>query len=445
MQGRVVLGKYRVDRFVGKGSMGQVFLAKPIEGGPDVVVKFMHADVAAQPRFRELFAAEMQMMARFHHPHAVRLLEGTLADPAGPCIVMEYVPGIEMEALLQKRGPMLAGRLTRIVVPLCQALNAAHSAGIIHRDLKPSNVRVLNADTFRETVKVMDLGLASLAYKPYIPVAKLQGSDDGYLVGSPAYMCPEQIRGDDTDARGDLYSLGVLLFEALTGRMPFEDEDVPKLLGAHVEREVPTFAQLGLRDIPPKVEALVQHLLAKYPNERPQTAFEVAERYLQAVGSETALSPSDFEPQDVIEETPSANTPPEASNVNRIVQGFDAWMPEAVAVVKLRGFLEDQGAKLLESLPGIIRVQFGELAVVDDKPRGLFGWLRRPAAAVVVDPAPEPMLVDLYLTRRPGAATKLEIKAVFQALDGPLPADPRWHKRTKKVFNDLKAYLIASN
>src|SRR4051812_17106960 len=170
MQGRIVLGKYRVGRFIGKGSMGQVHLATPTDGGPDVVVKFMHPDVAAQPRFRELFAAEMQMMARFHHPHAVRLLEGSLADRAGPCIVMEYVPGLELATLLERKPRIDAERLAGMVVPLCQALHAAHSAGLIHRDLKPANVRVLNADSPRETVKVMDLGLASLAFKPYIPV-----------------------------------------------------------------------------------------------------------------------------------------------------------------------------------------------------------------------------------------------------------------------------------
>src|SRR5262245_20992429 len=115
MQGKVVLGKYKVGQFLGRGSMGEVFLAHPADGAADVVVKFMSPKSLSQPRFREFFVREMQTMARFRHPHAVQLLDASLDDPAGPCIIMEYVPGTEMDLLLKNGGRIDAERLGRLV------------------------------------------------------------------------------------------------------------------------------------------------------------------------------------------------------------------------------------------------------------------------------------------------------------------------------------------
>ncbi|MBX7104757.1 MAG: serine/threonine protein kinase [Gemmataceae bacterium] len=439
MQGRTVLGKYVVDRQIGRGSMGEVFLAHPVAGGPDIVVKTMAGKVAGQQKFREMFAREIAMMARFRHPHAVELIEGGVDPVAGPCIVMEYVPGPDLAKALELYRTFDAERVGRLIVPLCQALHAAHSAGIIHRDLKPANVKLLNAGTPDESVKVMDLGLAAIADKPHIPLEKLRGSQDEFAVGSPAYMSPEQIRGDGVDARADLYSLGVLMFELISGRLPFDEEDLGILLRAHLSQRAPTFASVGVEGVPPRVEAVILQCLEKYPNERPTSAFELARQFKIGLGQLDALDPEDFNPVLVGEGSSATHAiAPVGSNTQRIVQTMEAWMPEAIAVVKLRGFLEDMGANILTSEPGLIRVTLGEPP--PQAKRGLFSWLSKAAT-----PAPTlaPVAIDLYLTKKPAPANKLEVTTVFRALSGPLPDDPAWHQRTKKLHNDLRGYLMA--
>lgn len=436
MQGRTVLGKYIVDRLLGQGSMGQVYLAWPKVTGSEVVVKTMSDRLAGQPKFRELFTRELQMMARFRHPHAVQLIEGGVDAHAGPCIVMEYVPGPNLSEALELYKRFDSERVAGILVPICQALHAAHSVGIIHRDLKPANVKLINPGTPAESAKVMDLGLAALTDKPYIPLEKLRGSRDEFAVGSPAYMCPEQIRGDGIDPRADLYSLGVMLYELLTGYLPYEDEDVGMLLHAHVNRAVPRLADAGTTDVPRAVEAVVMRCLAKYPVERPASAMELAREFHEALALPIELDPQDYLPTVANDRGSGAGAPPANSGPDRLVHKMEAWMPEAIAIVKLRGFLEDIGANILTSEPGLIRVRLGEKPPARG---GILGWFKKSPAGDGV----APMAIDLYLTKRPATANKLEVTTVIRALDGPLPDDPRWHSRAKQLQTELGGYLMA--
>src|SRR5437588_10998719 len=137
MVGRVFLGRYELVRLLGEGGMGRVFLARQLDLGRQVVVKVMHDHIAADPKFRERFAREMLLMARFQHPYAVTLYDASLNDPQGPCIVMEYIPGVTLDALLRTSTRLDAVRVSRLLGMLCEVLQAAHSASIIHRDLKP--------------------------------------------------------------------------------------------------------------------------------------------------------------------------------------------------------------------------------------------------------------------------------------------------------------------
>jgi hypothetical protein len=410
-----------------------------------VVVKVMHERIAAQPKFRDLFQREMEFMARFKHPHAVEFFDASFDDPGRPCIVMEYVAGVGLDQILARQSLLHPERVGTLLVQICQALNAAHLSGIIHRDLKPANLMVIHADHPDEFLKVMDLGLARLTAKPYIPLEKLQGSADEHAVGTPAYCCPEQLRGDQVDHRADLYSLGVVLFEMLTGRMPFEDEATLDLLHAQMHKPAPRFADVGVTHVAPDIEAVVQMCLSKYPIERPQTAFDLANRFHRALGRTTALSERDFQPASMAN-LEASGMPMPGHTAEQIVEVLEAWMPEPIALVKLRGFVEDEGGRVIESRPGLIRVRLGEPPPEPEaKPKGLFSWLRRPPPPDPNAPPPiAPVAIDLYMRkidrRHPN---QLTLAVVFRALEGPLPFDSRWHERCDRLLGDLRGYLMA--
>src|SRR6202008_641638 len=154
MMGRVFLGRYQTVRLLGEGGMGRVYLARQIDLGRQVVVKVMHDHIAAEPKFHERFQRETLLMARFQHPYVVTLFDASLNDPQGPCIIMEYIRGVTLDALLQRNRRLNPARAGRLVGQLCEALQAAHAEGIIHRDLKPANLMVVDADTPYEKIKV---------------------------------------------------------------------------------------------------------------------------------------------------------------------------------------------------------------------------------------------------------------------------------------------------
>src|SRR5262249_20728384 len=154
----------------------------------------------------------------------------------------------------------------------CDVLQSAHEAGIVHRDLKPGNLMILHPGTPQETVKLMDFGLAKMASMLYISPEELVDFTLPAASGTPEYISPEMVRGNELEARADLYSVGVILFELLAGRRPFTHSSVQALMLAHADDPPPHFADVGVRDVPPGIEALVRSCLGKYPEERPKSA-----------------------------------------------------------------------------------------------------------------------------------------------------------------------------
>ena len=199
--------------------MGRVYLARQLDLGRQVVVKVMHEHIAADPPFRERFQRETLLMARFQHPYAVALYDACLNDSQEACIIMEYIRGVGLDEILERNGRLTPERVGRLLGQLCEVLQAAHDAGIIHRDLKPSNLMVVDPDTPHEIIKVTDFGLAKLVDRTALQ--KCTDSNSEFAIGTPGYMCPEQARGEEVDHRGDIYSVGVMLYELLSRPVAF--------------------------------------------------------------------------------------------------------------------------------------------------------------------------------------------------------------------------------
>jgi serine/threonine protein kinase len=456
MLGKTALGKYTLLRSLGAGSNAEVFLAQPVRyPSHRVVVKRVHDHVVDHPKFCQLFEAEVRSMANFHHPYAVRLMEASLDDPIGPCLVLEYVPGMTLEALLARHRRLFADRVGRLLAIFCHALQAAHDAGIVHRDLKPSNLMVTGADTSRESGKVMDFGFAGFAAKPHIQLAELTGHGPIFAIGTPGYVSPEMIRGDRVDSRSDIYSLGVILYEMLTGRLPFEYDRQDKLLAAHVREAPPGFRKIGCGHVGPAVEAVVQLALSKFPNERQQSVRELAHQFGRALGTDVwqETTPVNWTPAPPrpLHHTPApvATPAPAAAPTDpfRVKHEFSAMMPERLAAAKLRGFVEDIGAEVLASEPGLIRLRVGLPAGYQERPAtggsSIMNWInamRRPT----VQPGKEPIAVELHLERPDPVQPRLNVVVAFGPVKEYPPKDrPLWHARCDKLFTILRQYLGA--
>ena len=455
--GQTFLGRWTTTRYLGEGSNAHVFLAhRAGRAGEQAVVKRIKDHIAAGERFRQFFDAEVRSMAQFTHPYAVRLLDASLDDPSGPCMVLEYIPGITLESLLERHRRFAPERAARLLGPLCHALQAAHKAGIVHRDLKPANLMVVDADTPRESVRVMDFGFAGFTAKPHIQLAELTGHGPVFACGTPAYVSPEMVRADAVDHRADLYSVGVILFEMLAGRLPFECQTTPEMVAAHVRTPPPRFHKIGCREVPPTVEAVVQIALSKYPNERQQSAREIADQFGKAVGfdlwAETAPVGHTPPPAEEIVECRVAEPPPRQFQAPEdrflLSDRFEALLPEKLAAVKLRGFVEDVGGRVESSEPGQVKVRIGlppGWKEPTERPKtnsGLFSWLSgtRPIGVV---PGREPIEVDLQMQKLD--PNRVAVVVSFRPMKWYLPTEMRgWKDRCEELYTVLRRYLMAS-
>jgi serine/threonine protein kinase len=454
MQGKIALGKYRLGQVLGRGSNGEVYLAEPLaDPTKKVVVKRMLPAVTEHPKFQQLFDAEVKSMGRFSHPYAVQFIEASLKDPLGPCLVLEYVPGVTLEQVLEVSRTLDIYRTGQLLGYFCHALQAAHDAGIVHRDLKPANLMVMDAGTPNESLKVMDFGFAGFAAKPHLQLAALTGEGSIHAIGTPAYVSPEMIRGDRVDARGDLYAVGVILYEMLTGRLPFTDDIMDDLLAAHIGKPPPKFAKVGVTDVPPGLEAVVMLALAKFPNERPQSARELAQLYSKALGADIwdITAPVGWESIPLAQEL----TPPPMAAPNlptdpyHISEEFEVLMPERLVAAKLKGFVDDLAGYVAASEPGVIHLQLG---LPGGKPKmpdnvasgsgsGILRWFRRKPS---VPAGQEPIDLKLHLEKPDPSQTRMIIKAVFQPVEEYQPTDPRlWRNRCDALFTALRRYLGA--
>ena len=260
--------RYELGDILGFGGMSEVHLARDVRLHRDVAVKVLRADLARDPSFYLRFRREAQNAAALNHPSIVAVYDTGEADtPAGPLpyIVMEYVDGVTLRDVVHTDGPMPPRRAIEIIADACQALNFSHQNGIIHRDVKPANIMISTTNA----VKVMDFGIARAIADSGNSVTQTAA-----VIGTAQYLSPEQARGESVDARSDVYSLGCVLYEILTGEPPFTGDSPVSVAYQHV-REDPIPPSERHEGIPADLDAVVLKALAKNPENRYQTAAEM--------------------------------------------------------------------------------------------------------------------------------------------------------------------------
>jgi serine/threonine-protein kinase len=258
------IGQYTLKRKLGEGGMGEVWLAEHALLKRPCAVKFIRPDLAANPATAARFAREVQAVTGLTHVNTVRVYDYGRADDGSFYYVMEYLEGPTLEELVKEDGPLPPGRAVHLLRQLCGALAEAHAAGLVHRDLKPGNVIVARLGGVCDVAKLLDFGLVqeeSVAE----PGERLTRA--GVVLGTPAYMAPEQAAGEPVDARGDLYCLGAVAYYALTGRPPFEGKSALQVLAAHRTLPAPP-----LDGAPSDLAAVIAQCLAKAPADRFPTA-----------------------------------------------------------------------------------------------------------------------------------------------------------------------------
>ncbi|HLN29199.1 MAG TPA: serine/threonine-protein kinase [Gemmataceae bacterium] len=437
MIGRIFLGRYQATKLLGEGGMGRVYLARQLDLGRQVVVKVMHEHIASEPKFCERFQRETLLMARFQHPYVVTLYDASLNDPEGACIIMEYIRGASLDALLLKNGRLSAARVGRLLGQLCEALQAAHSEGIIHRDLKPANLMVVDPDTPYEKIKVMDFGLAKILDQSALQQAAITNSE--FAVGTPGYMCPEQVRGEEVDQRGDLYSVGVILYELLTGKLPFAGRSSMDILLAHANEEPPRFEDIGASDwVAPDIENVVMACLAKDPADRPACARDLAERFEIALDHEQVVKLKTLPAEDPRAAAPAPARASEwLDDPTAVVRVLEAWMPEKIAAYKLHGFVQDVGGEVIESIPGRIRVLLGGRgSPYMPSGGGPFSWLRRGRRFDQIE-------MDLHLQQADSQRNNLlQVTVAMRPPNRGYSPDDEWRARCDQIYCDLRGYLM---
>ena len=299
--GLILDSKYKLIESLGQGGMGSVFRAQRLHIGDEVAVKLLHHDLVREEKALERFRREARAAAMIRHPNVVSIHDfndGT-HDETQPYIVMELVQGVSLGDLLRREGRMTPDRAVRLMHDICTGVGVAHRQGLLHRDLKPDNVIVVPArhEGDEETAKVVDFGLA----KVRDVAASTALTHTGAVIGTLYYMSPEQCSGEELDARADVYSLGAMFYEMLTGGPPFRSRNLAGLIAKHLNEPPPPFPE-ELR-IPRALEAAGFRALAKDRNQRPSDAIAF-DRDLQhaLTAPAVAFPPSSFA-------TPSRRSP----------------------------------------------------------------------------------------------------------------------------------------
>jgi serine/threonine protein kinase len=372
MIGRVIADRYLILARLGEGGMGRVYVAEHVKMNRQCAIKVMNPNLLNDSESTTRFAREASNAARILHPNVAAVFDYGESDRT-VYLVMEYVDGESLSTVLAREGALDPRRAIDISRQIADGLTAAHELGIVHRDLKPDNVIIATKRDGREIAKVVDFGIAKALSD--LPQDSLTRS--GLVIGTPEYMSPEQLLGDPVDARADIYALGCMLYQMLTGGQPFDATTREQMIRRRLH-EPPPHLQTAMPEIPRRLDTLIAHMLARSPNERLASAAEVSASLDPALALAGWTPPSGN-----VRVSSSARNPRAAPTV--IGSTFDLGMQPTVAM------------ELAKASPK--RVVFGSLAGSVVLLSGLFLWSQRsalssaqqPPVTVVSPAAPAPI------------------------------------------------------
>jgi serine/threonine protein kinase len=276
--GEIFWNNYRVLSVIGKGGVSTVYKAENLQTKQYVAIKLLHAQKTRDEELVRRFIREAQTTTKLEHPHAIHIYEWGIDQSERPFMIIEYLAGETLAKRIQKSNGLNYNKAVEVMDQVCAAIQEAHSMGIIHRDLKPDNIMLTTHQGVEDWVKVCDFGIAKL--EPEFgeetgSVAQATLTHTGAILGTPMYMSPEQLRGRKADARSDIYSLGCIMYEMLTGKPPFASKNTAEIVVGHLNQvpEMPHRVRMDL-NIPEKLSEAAIRALAKNPWERPTTVQE---------------------------------------------------------------------------------------------------------------------------------------------------------------------------
>jgi serine/threonine-protein kinase len=275
--GRDILnGEFRILEKIGTGGMGSVYKANQTAMNRPVAVKILHPKLTNRKDLVSRFRREAKAMSHLSHPNTVRvLLYGELED-GSLYIVMEYLEGKNLNQTVRSEGPMPVERALPILIQVCEALEEAHRAGIVHRDMKPENVFLCTQGGLKDFPKVLDFGLAKVTEREMRP-GSIMLTQEGMVFGTPEFMSPEQAQGRTLTPASDIYSLAVILYELLTGKLPFDARTPIEFLQLHVTaKPIPLSERVPGRTFDPLLDEVMAHALLKKPEERYQSGGQLS-------------------------------------------------------------------------------------------------------------------------------------------------------------------------